>query len=226
MHDSTSIQLVIFDLGRVLLKIVDDFNHACFRAGLPKLAGFSGDLSILTKRNSDPAAAELFDGFETGRVSIEEYAQRAAVITGSTAAQVLQILDACLIETFPGAVELIDRLAALPVKTACLSNTNARHWQLITDPANPSYLPLDRLDYPWGSHILGLAKPDPAIYRRVEELADTAPGSILFFDDIPENIDAAKTCGWQAELVSRDTDNPIPAVTAALEAYGVLPTTP
>ena len=118
------------------------------------------------------------------------------------------------------------RLETLPVKTACLSNTNARHWELITDPANPSYLPVEALDHPWGSQHLGLAKPDPAIYRKVEELAGVAPQHILFFDDIPENIDAAAACGWQAELVSRDTDNPIPAVTATLKAYGVLPDSP
>ncbi|MEM7625963.1 MAG: HAD-IA family hydrolase [Planctomycetota bacterium] len=220
------ILLVVFDLGRVLLRIVDDFDHACARADRPALSGFSGDLSVHARRNSDPEAADLFNGFETGTIAVDDYAARAAAITGASPEDIIAILDACLIETYPGTVEMLDRLADLPTKTACLSNTNARHWQLITDPANPSYLPLERLDYPWGSQILGLAKPNPAIYRRVEELTDTPPDRILFFDDISENIDAARACGWHAELVARDTDNPIPAVTAKLEAYGVLATAP
>ncbi|MEL7090015.1 MAG: HAD family hydrolase, partial [Planctomycetota bacterium] len=166
-NPTSEIHLVVFDLGRVLLRIVDDFDHACARAGRPALAGFSGDLSIHARRNSDPDAAELFNGFETGTIEIDDYARRAAALTGVTPQDIIAILDACLIETYPGATDLLDRLAERAVQAACLSNTNARHWQLIADPNNPSYLPLDKLDFPWGSQILGLAKPDPAIYRRV-----------------------------------------------------------
>ena len=34
-------------------------------------------------------------------------------------------------------------------------------------------------------------KPDPAIYRKVEERTGHLPERILFFDDVPENVSAA-----------------------------------
>jgi putative hydrolase of the HAD superfamily len=42
-----------------------------------------------------------------------------------------------------------------------------------------------------------LAKPDPAIYALTEERLQAKPGSILFIDDHPDNIAAARIAGWQ-----------------------------
>jgi HAD superfamily hydrolase (TIGR01509 family) len=218
-----AIDWVVFDLGRVLLRITDDWDQAARRAGCPELVGLTGDLSTKAARGEHHPLADLFDRFETGRVETDAFFTEAQTLTGLPAERLRRTMDAVLVEAYPGAAELLHRLAPLPVRTACLSNTNARHWALFTDPHHPSYLPLDMLDLPWGSQHLGLAKPDPAIYAHVESAANAKPESILFFDDIPENIDAAKQCGWHAERVSRETDNPIPAVTATLRAYGVLP---
>lgn len=216
------IQLVIFDLGRVLLRISDDWDHAARLAGLPNLAGLTGDLSSKAARGEDHPLAELFDRFETGRVTVVEFFAIAAKLAGVRPDEVRRVTEAVLIETFPGAIALLDRLSMMPVKVGCLSNTNAHHWQMFANRSHPAYLPIELFDVPLGSQILGLAKPDPAIYQYVEDGTAIAPQNILFFDDLPENIDAAKACGWRAELVSRDTDNPIPAVTKQLAAYGVL----
>jgi len=45
---------------------------------------------------------------------------------------------------------------------------------------------------------LGLAKPDPEIYARADELFGTAPGDVLFFDDRQDNVAAAREHGWSA----------------------------
>lgn len=221
-NPNTQIQLVIFDLGRVLLRIADDWDHAARLADLPDLAGLTGDLSTKAARGSHHPLAEVFDHFETGKFSVVEFFATAAKLAKVRPDEVRRVTEAVLIEAFPGAFALLDRLALLPVKTACLSNTNAHHWQLFSDRAHPAYLPLEMFDFPLGSQIIGLAKPDPAIYRYVEDGTGIAPRNILFFDDLPENIEAARRRGWNAELVSRDTDNPIPAVTAKLVDYGVL----
>lgn len=219
------VRLVVFDLGRVLLRITDDWDHAARRAGCEDLLGLTGDLSTQAARGTHHPLADLFDRFETGRVEPDAFFAEAASITQLPAERIARVMDAVLVEAFPGTAELLQHLADLPVQTACLSNTNARHWDIFTDPDHASYLPLDLLDFPWGSQHLGLAKPDPAIYQKVEELTGQSPENILFFDDLSENIAAAHARGWQAQLVSRDTDNPIPAVTEALQAYGVLPPT-
>lgn len=44
----------------------------------------------------------------------------------------------------------------------------------------------------------GLMKPDPAVYARADELL--GPGPMVFFDDKPENVDAARAHGWEAHL--------------------------
>lgn len=216
------IQLVIFDLGRVLLRIADHWDHAAELAGLSELSGLTGDLSSKAARGSHHALAEVFDRFETGRISVVEFFRDAARLANVRPDEVRRVTEAILIEAFPGATALLDRLAMLPVKTACLSNTNGHHWQMFCDRDHPAYLPLEMFDFPLGSQIIGLAKPDPAIYQYVEDGTGIAADNILFFDDLPENIDAATQRGWHAELVSRDTDNPIPAVTAKLAGYGVL----
>jgi hypothetical protein len=43
-------------------------------------------------------------------------------------------------------------------------------------------------------------KPDPAIYRIVEEDCGIAPGALLFADDKRANVDAAAARGWQGHL--------------------------
>jgi HAD superfamily hydrolase (TIGR01509 family) len=213
--------LVVFDLGRVLLRISDDWDHAAHLAGLPHLVGLTGDLSTKSARGSHHPLAELFDHFETGKVHVVDFLAGAAKLTGQSATDIRRVMESVLIETYPGAVALLDRLAMLPVKTACLSNTNAHHWQLFCDRRHAAYLPLELFDYPLFSQIIGHAKPSPVIYQFVEDGTGIAPENILFFDDIAENIDAARQRGWHAELVER-CDNPLPWITRRLVDYGVL----
>ncbi|MEM6553886.1 MAG: HAD-IA family hydrolase [Planctomycetota bacterium] len=215
------IQLVVFDLGRVLLRIADSFDHACERAGVPHIPGMQGDLSIHARRASDPDAAKLFDDYETGRVSTPDYLNHASHITGTPHDTLLAVLDAVLIEPFPGVPDLLDQLAARPVKTACLSNTNARHEALFTDPNHSAYTPVHRLDFPLYSHTIHHAKPHPDAYATVENTTQTDPHHILFFDDLDANTAAANERGWHTVLVPR-CDNPIPLITEQLQAYRVL----
>ena len=48
----------------------------------------------------------------------------------------------------------------------------------------------------------GLAKPDPAIYRRLTERFGLEPGECAFVDDAAENVEAAIGCGWAAERLA------------------------
>jgi len=47
---------------------------------------------------------------------------------------------------------------------------------------------------------IGAQKPDPAYYHHIENALQIEPGSILFFDDLPVNIEGARSCGWNAEI--------------------------
>jgi putative hydrolase of the HAD superfamily len=61
---------------------------------------------------------------------------------------------------------------------------------------------------PWSAGIahlvfsaeVALVKPDPAIYARADSVYGTEPGDVVFFDDKPENVEAARSHGWDAHV--------------------------
>lgn len=61
---------------------------------------------------------------------------------------------------------------------------------------------------PWSAGIehlvfsaeVALAKPDPEIYARADATYGTEPGDVVFFDDKPENVEAARAHGWDAHV--------------------------
>ena len=46
------------------------------------------------------------------------------------------------------------------------------------------------------SHEVGQRKPSPEIYGHIVKAAGCAPRELLFVDDMPENIAAARAAGW------------------------------
>ncbi len=46
----------------------------------------------------------------------------------------------------------------------------------------------------------GVTKPDPAIYAITRQRIGLDPAQVIFLDDRPENVDAARLAGFQAEL--------------------------
>lgn len=59
---------------------------------------------------------------------------------------------------------------------------------------------LNEFDRPYISGHLGVIKPDPDIYRILEEDSGVAPQSLLFADDRADNIAMAASRGWQTHL--------------------------
>lgn len=51
---------------------------------------------------------------------------------------------------------------------------------------------------------VGLAKPDPALFRHVD--AELGPADVVFFDDTAGNVDAAREHGWTAHLWTTPAD--------------------
>lgn len=210
------IELVVFDLGRVLIRICDGWAHACAVAGVAPPAA-----ELSPRRQA--ALHDAVCASEVGDLDLAGFAAAAAPQLGIPADAVVALSDAYLLGPYPGASELLDDLRAAGVRTACLSNTNANHWRLMTDPSSPNVMPLDKLDFRFASHLVRMRKPEDRIYAHVErETGVAGGGGILFFDDLEPNIVAAARRGWRGHLVGIDAD-PITQARARLRAEGVFP---
>ncbi|MBI3184391.1 MAG: HAD-IA family hydrolase [Myxococcales bacterium] len=82
------------------------------------------------------------------------------------------------------------------VKLLLLSNTNDLHWEYL----RPKLPLLERFDHLLLSYELGLIKPEPAIYLRALELSRAAPVEAVFFDDLPDYVEAACRVGIHGRL--------------------------
>lgn len=216
MSTSTAgVQLVVFDLGRVLVRICDDWQHACRCAGL--------DVNPASILSNAPALKKLSDAHEVGAVSSAEFLGEIARVIGASPDHVRRASEAYTRGGYPGAADLVQELRAAGVATACLTNTNEHHWGLLSEAGHPTFFPLDRLKYRFASHLLRCRKPDDAIYECVERQTGLPPSSILFFDDVAENVAAAARRGWRAHRVDPKLENPIPHIRSVLRQHGVLP---
>ena len=205
------------------MNIVFDFAGVLFGWSPPALVQ-----RILPRRASDPAAAlrlvdAVFQGFggdwgdfDRGTVQTSVLATRIAARTGLTEAEVRAVVDAVAAELQPmqESVALVEALHGAGRRLFFLSN--------IPVPC------AEQLDRSHGflrcfsdgvySGRVGLVKPEPAIFELAAQRFDRAPAELLFFDDVPANVDAARAAGWQARVF----------VDAAgcrrdLEASGLLP---
>ena len=93
------------------------------------------------------------------------------------------------------------------------SNTNAEHW------AHAMALSEGRLGAfePYLSHEIGDLKPSISAFDIVAEKAGLDPARSIFFDDLPDNVAAARKAGFQAEVFTTQA-----ALTDYLEALELL----
>jgi 2-haloacid dehalogenase len=96
----------------------------------------------------------------------------------------------------PHSVHLLRALRTKGVPVFALTNFGVGSF----DHAVGFYPWLDEFDRRYISGHLRVMKPDPEIYRIVEEDCGIAPGALLFADDRPANVETAVARGWRAHL--------------------------
>ena len=210
------IRLVIFDAGFVLIRIHTHWTDAAGAAGFTFNAEHDARLA-----SQGDAVSTLSHQFETGQIDENAFVQRFAKLGGLELALVQAVLDGWIIEPYPGMRELLGEVKATGRQIACLSNTNINHWRQMTDPVHPKYIGSAEMDFTFASHELQCRKPEPAIYEYVEQATGILAQHILFFDDLEDNLVAARRRGWQTFLVRRDMP-PEPQVREYLRQVGVL----
>ena len=183
---------LLFDLGGVLM------DFAGPRDLPPLLTG------VLAQATPDELKLKMAhcaatDGFERGTLSPEAFAEQFVREwqVALAPAEFLQRYVAWLRGLYPGADTLLAQLRAEGFRLACLSNTNAAHWE-----RNEAMRWLQRtLDVAIGSHQLGLRKPEPAIFATALARLQAAPDQVGYFDDLHANVAAARAAGLQAHHV-------------------------
>ena len=207
------VQLICFDLGGVLMRLQRNWSAACAAAGVP--------ISREVDAAAEATIHDLICLHETGRMDSTQFDRELAALMGLRVEQARAICTAWLAGPYPGVDELLEELSGLAVRTACLSNTNAYHWQMMCSREHGCGLPLHRMDYRYASHLIGWRKPDAQIYEHVERSTGIAASRTVFFDDLPANVAAAEQRGWRAVLVD-DPHDPVGQMRDHLAGLGVL----
>jgi FMN phosphatase YigB (HAD superfamily) len=178
------ISLVVFDLGGVLLRLRD--ARTTF--------GLDADNSSFIRTW---LKSESVRQFERGEIGDETFAQQVVqeMELPYDHSEFLQRFGSWPDGMYQGIPELLERIPD-HIGTALLSNTNALHWnQGSIDETLRS-----RIDHLFLSYESGLLKPDEEAFVQVLEHFSRAPQEVLFLDDNPLNIAAAKQLGITARL--------------------------
>jgi glucose-1-phosphatase len=206
----SNIEFVYFDLGNVLLSF--DPAKAC------------NNLATLFARTPKQVHDALYgsgleDEFEHGRVTPDELVaelSRHLQVDPKTvrAAEVLDGMSDMFTEIEP-MIGVIQAVRDRGYRVGLLSNTCWAHWDWIGRQNYAVFkTPFEQLVV---SYEIGAMKPSPAIYEAAEAMAKVAPSQLMFIDDKPENIAAAKQRGWNAETCIGG-----PQAISVLKSYGLL----
>lgn len=190
-------RLVCFDLGGVLVEINHHWKGALLDAGFP--------LELAVKFDFPLVELEPFNDYQKGRLSLEAYLDvLSEFLAEPDRDRALAAHNAILRTTYPGVPKLIADVQAAGLATGVLSNTNAPHWEAMFH--EPRLAVLKTISFPIASHLIGAEKPDPAMYRALENAAGMSGDQIVYFDDAFGNVEAAKELGWQAFRVDPEGD--------------------
>jgi glucose-1-phosphatase len=177
---------LLFDLGRVVIDI--DFNLA-FAKWAEQARCEQG---IIAQRFSQDDA---YKRFERGEIDGDEYftALRSALGVELSNAQLLDGWNAIFIGEMPGIAPLLAS-AARRLPLFVLSNSNREHercWSTRFAGVLRHFREI------YVSSTIGFRKPEAEAYNYVIKAIGTTAERVVFFDDILENVDAARACGLQ-----------------------------
>lgn len=143
----------------------------------------------------------LWDG---GFIAFDEMYRRIFADAGRTLSEAdletLWEIDAVswIRDLRPETLELMRVLKSQGKKLGILSNMSPDFHERLFVPRAAAYRSL--VDVEVISGLERLYKPERPIYDLTQRRMGIATDRLLFFDDTPKNVDAARAYGWQAEI--------------------------
>lgn len=179
------IEAIVFDVGRVIVQW--DLRHL--------FAQLIDDPRELDWFCANVVTEEWHFEHDAGRPLDEMVPERKAMFPGH--AHLIDAYRERFLDTIPGPVPgtapLIERLSEVGWPLFAITNFGAEFW----DEFRPTQPVLRHFQDIVVSGREKLAKPDPAIFRLAAARFGYRAQSMLFIDDNPANIDAARKLGWQ-----------------------------
>ncbi len=223
MSGTGPIELVCFDLGGVLVRTRTVWSDLCETVRLDVRGDSAGEIAERERQ-------KLGEAYMRGDLSTEQWIEALGHVLGGlyAAEEIAALHDAVIAEEYPGIGVLIDDLHRAGVATACLSNTSETHWVKLVHhdgaralPGEARYPAVQKLRAHYASHLMRVIKPTLDIYRAFEKATGRSGAQILFFDDVEQNVAAARSLGWRAERIdpTAPTDEQL---RRHLVAYGVI----
>jgi putative hydrolase of the HAD superfamily len=205
-----SLKAVLFDAGNTLLFLDHDRMAAAVGAalGVPldpaRLAGAAGDAA---------RAAERVRGADRDRARVHlEALFTAAGVPADRMDEVRACLERLHRENHlwcrlaAGTREVLDRLRAGGLRLGVVSNSDGR----VEDALVAAGL-RDCFDVVLDSALVGVEKPDPAIFRAALAALDVAPAEALYIGDLYDvDVVGARAVGMEAILLAPDAAAPGP----------------
>ncbi len=184
MTQSSTTEVVVFDLGGVLVRLGGE-------QALGRLLGEPAHDAVWRIWLTCPWVRR----YERGACTRAEFGE------GMVAQYGLDLSPEAFLEEFrtwpqglyEGAAELV-QATATRMRTACFSNTNELHWGHQRDAWRLGTL----FDHTFVSHELGLVKPDAEAFEHVVEALGCRADQVLFLDDNQLNVDGARAVGLDA----------------------------
>ncbi len=179
----------LFDIGRVLLDF--DFTSSLRRLFPQATADVDGRLARLLARK---------DEFETGAISVDEYTSWAIkILEIEISSQQFHHAWQQIFTPNPPMWDCARKLSKAGHRLILFSNTNAIHcpWMFEKFPEF-SIFPEAVLSY-----RVGAIKHHPEIYQYALDTYSLDPQTVLYLDDLPENIATGVHFGfrsWQYDL--------------------------
>jgi HAD superfamily hydrolase (TIGR01509 family) len=190
-----SFDVLVFDLGNVIVPFDNDVLHA-------RLAG----------RCTAPDASERLSRlahdrrYGTGEKSIRELHQALVGEVGYQGDWPTFVDDwTCHLTLDADMLALVEQLAERH-RVMIFSNINQQHWDRALEMSEGRVGKFEA----YLSHEIGDCKPAVSSFLTVARLAKIDPARAIFFDDMPDNVAAARKVGFQAEVFTTQ---------AALEDY-------
>lgn len=187
---------LIFDMGNVIIDIDISLTLNALKSDLTEKEFLLADEFM---------KSDLHAAFESGSIDEKEFRNgiRMAFNKEWEDEWIDQVWNTLLLTIPKERIQLLKNLRKNH-HLYLLSNTNSIHFRVVEEiflKDHPEDTFLGLFDRVFLSHEMGLRKPDKKIYEKVIEEIGAAPEECIFFDDLQENLNAAKEVGLHTYLI-------------------------